>query len=239
MNIPRVRPFPLLAGLLALPSLALAQAAGAVIPAEVQARALALATEAAQALAPPQAQVLVQSGSFDPRLNLAPCAKIQPYLGAGVPVWGRTRVGLRCEQGAVRWNVFLPVTVQVLAPALVSTVALPAGARLAESQLQLAPTDWAAATQPPHTDMNMLAGRTLARAVAAGQPLRATDLQARQYFSLGDTISIVAAGQGYAISAEGQALTPGLEGQNARVRTENGRVLVGRPIGERRIEVVL
>ena len=53
------------------------------------------------------------------------------------------------------------------------------------------------------------------------------------------TVSIVAAGSGFSISAEGQAVTPGFEGQNARVRTEAGRVLVGRPVGERRIEVNL
>ncbi len=35
-------------------------------------------------------------------------------------VWGkRARVGLRCVDGAVKWNVFVPMTVKVWAPALV------------------------------------------------------------------------------------------------------------------------
>ena len=46
-------------------------------------------------------------------------------------------------------------------------------------------------------------------------------------------------GQGFAVSSEAQALTPGLEGQPVRVRTEAGRVLVGRAVGEHRVEVSL
>jgi flagellar basal body P-ring formation protein FlgA len=99
--------------------------------------------------------------------------------------------------------------------------------------------DWAAASPPPFTDAALLTGRTLTRAVAPGQALRGSDLLARQWFALGDTVRILAAGAGYAISTEGQALTPGVEGQNARVRTEAGRVLTGRPVGDKRIEVAL
>ena len=50
---------------------------------------------------------------------------------------------------------------------------------------------------------------------------------------------VVAVGAGFAISAEGQALSPGLEGQSTRVRLEAGRIVVGMPVGERRIEVPL
>jgi flagellar basal body P-ring formation protein FlgA len=46
-------------------------------------------------------------------------------------------------------------------------------------------------------------------------------------------------GEGFAINAEGQALMPGLEGQAVRVRTDNGRVLNGRAVAERRVEVIL
>ncbi len=202
-------------------------------------RAVALASEAASAVAPPQARITAQPGRLDPRLRLAACGDIQPYLVSGAPAWGRTRVGLRCQQPGVRWNVFLPVTVQVLAPALQLREALPVGARLAASQLTLAEVDWAAAASPPLADAEGLADRVLARAVAAGQTLRAADLQPRRWFAIGDTVRVVAAGRGFSISAEGQALTPGLEDQPVRVRVEGGRVLTGRAVGERRVELVL
>ena len=52
-------------------------------------------------------------------------------------------------------------------------------------------------------------------------------------------MKVVAVGAGFAVEREGQALTPGVEGQPARVRTESGRVLTGLPAGERRLELAL
>jgi len=203
----------------------------------VLARALALAGEAAAALAPPGARIQVLPGALDGRLVLAPCQRIDTYLPGGVPAWGRTRVGLRCGEGPSRWNVSLPVTVQVWATAAVAASALPAGARLAPSLLQSAEVDWAIAASPPLADPDALAGRTLARPLLPGQPLHAADLQPRQWFAAGETVRILAAGSGYAVSSEGQAVGAGLEGQPARVRLEGGRILVGRPVGERLLEV--
>ncbi len=230
----------------ALAALLLAGAAGAgaqpVLPADVIARASALAAEAARAAAPPNARVQVEPGSLDPRLALAPCARIDPYLPAGVPSWGRTRVGIRCTAGAVKWNVMLPLQVQVWAPALVPVAALPPGARLTEEQLALAEIDWAASPHPAFADSRALAGRTLARAVAPGQPLRADHLTPRQYFAIGERVRVVLAGAGFSAMAEGEALSAGLEGRPVRVRVgeqPGGRVVVGRAVAERRVEVLL
>jgi flagella basal body P-ring formation protein FlgA len=52
-------------------------------------------------------------------------------------------------------------------------------------------------------------------------------------------VQIVALGRGFAISAEGQALAPGLEGQPVRIRTESGRVVVAVPVAQRRVELTL
>lgn len=211
----------------------------AALTAPVLAQALAVATQAARALAPPGARVEAEAGALDPRLRLAPCARVSAYPAPGAPAWGRTRVGLRCLQGSTAWNVFLPVTVQVWAPAAVAAVALPAGASLGPQALQTAEVDWAAAPTAPAATAALVEGRVLARPVAAGQAVRAADLQPRQWFALGDTVQVQLAGAGFAITTEGQAITAGLEGQQARVRTAQGRTLVGRAVGDRRLEVRL
>lgn len=230
----------LAAGLLACALAAVAAAAEAepLLPPEAIAQALVLVRDAAVALAPKGARVRATPGAADARLRLAPCARIEPYLAAGQPAWGRTRVGLRCAEGA-NWRITLPVQVQVLAPALVLRQALPAGARLGEDLLESAEIDWAAAGGMPARDAGELAGRVLARPLAAGQAPRAADLQVRQWFASGQTVRIVASGSGFSVSTDGQALGPGIEGQPVRVRTEGGRVLVGRPAGDGVIEVSL
>lgn len=212
--------------------------AWAELPPEAIAQALVLARNAAAAVAPAGARVLATPGRLDPRLRLAPCARVEPFLAGGQPAWGRTRVGMRCTAGA-DWRVFLPLQIQVLAPAPTLRVALPAGARLSADQIETREVDWAAAASPPLGDTNALAGRTLVRPVAAGQALRSTDLQPRQWFASGAPVRVLAQGPGYAISAEGTALNPGLEGQAVRVRTDNGRILTGYAVGEGRVELRL
>ena len=229
----------LLAGLAACPVLCAQPLPGTGLPAEAVQEALTLAAQAAQGLAPAGARIRVSPGTLDPRLQLAACGKVEPALSPGQPAWGRTRIGLRCLEGTSRWSVSLPVTVEVWAPAVVLAAALPAGAALDSSALALAEVDWGAAAGKPFADSQALLGRVLARPLAAGQAPRNPDLLARKWFASGETVQIVARGPGFAVSAEGQALTHGLEGQPARVRTDNGRVVVGRPVAERRMEVQL
>lgn len=209
------------------------------LPADVVQQALTLAEQAARSLAPAGARIAAEAGSLDNRLRLASCARIDPFPAPGAPAWGRTRVGLRCSAGTSAWRVYLPVTVRVWAPAVVSTAALAAGTVLIESQLTRVEADWADGSGSATDDPQALAGRQLLMSVAAGQVLRSTDLRPRQHFSLGDTVRIDATGEGFSVVAEGRALTPGFEGQPARVRTDNGRVLTGRPVSDGRIEVRL
>lgn len=209
------------------------------LPDSAREQALDLLRGAAAALAPAGARIVAKPGVLDARLKLAPCRRIEPFLVAGLPTWGSTRVGLRCTQGAAAWRAFLPVQVQVLAPAWTSKAALPAGARVALDQWELAEADWAAAPARPLGPTAAIAGRTLARPTAAGQALRETDLQARRWFTSGQAVRIVATGSGYSVSAEGQALGHGIEGQPVRVRTEAGRIITGQAVGEALVEVQL
>ena len=201
-----------------------------------------LATDSAQAVladGTPPVRIAVELGQLDPRLQLAPCAQIQPYLPAGTRPLGRTRIGLRCTDGQARWNVFLPVTVKLFAQAVVTTAPLPVGTVLQASHFTLAEVDLAERADPAYTTVAPAIGRTLARPMAAGDTLRRNDLKPRQYFQAGDVVRVVAVGHGYAVSAEGQALSHGIEGQPARVRTESGRIITGVPAGDRRVEVAL
>jgi flagella basal body P-ring formation protein FlgA len=227
---------------LALPWLLAAPAFGQVTTADEAARAVErLANDAAASVsaALPGARVEVEVGALDPRLKLAPCADARPYLPANVRLWGRARVGLRCESGPVHWNVYLPVTVRVHTRSLVLASAQSAGHVVGEADLRVAEVDIAAGRGTAVMRTGHVLGRALARPLPAGAPLRSTDLKARQWFAAGDSVRIVAVGAGYAVSGEGQALAPGLDGQPVRVRTEGGRVVTGVAVAERRVEVAL
>jgi len=88
-------------------------------------------------------------------------------------------------------------------------------------------------------DLAALSGRSLAQPLRAGKPVREAQLQQRRWFRVGQTVQVVAVGDGFSVSASGRALSDGVAGRPARVRTEAGRVLVGRPTAEGRLEIRL
>ncbi|HUP05859.1 MAG TPA: flagellar basal body P-ring formation chaperone FlgA [Caldimonas sp.] len=184
-------------------------------------------------------RIEVEIGTLDPRLHLAPCQRIEPYLPAGARLWGKTRVGLRCVQGPSPWNVYLPVTVHVWGRALVATGPVAAGSVLQPSDVAEADVDFAESASAALVTPSQAVGRTLAQPLKAGQSVRAGHLRVRQWFAAGDTVRLVATGSGFRLESEGQALSNGIEGQAARVRTESGHVVTGTPVGERLVELAL
>lgn len=230
--LPRLIPFLLLL-------LALAAPAATALDAGELERVRLLAETAARVAAPPGTRVVVEAGTPDPRLRLAPCAQVQPFLPQGLAMWGRTRVGLRCVDGVARWSITVPVQVKVFGPAVVAATALPAGTTLTQDLLAAAEIDIASEPGAVHTTASALLGRVLARSLQPAQAIRQTDLKSRQWFAAGEVVQIQVLGSGFSIGAEAQALTPGLEGQDARLRLESGRIVSARPVGERRAEMQL
>ena len=169
----------------------------------------------------------VSVGALDERLRLAPCARVEPYLPAGARLWGRTRLGLRCQEGAVRWNVFLPVTVKAYGPAWVLTGDVTMGTALTEADATQAEVDWAAENTSILAESSLWVGLVASRHLKAGQALRQSMLRAPQVFQAGALVRVVAQGQGYAVSAAGQAMSAGAAGQTVRIRMENGKIVSG------------
>ena len=229
----------LLAASLAAPAQTPMQAA---VPDDLVPKLQQLASDAAkllwpEAANPPRVEVVV--GRLDPRLTLAPCEQIVPFLPPGTRPLGATRIGLRCAKGATAWRVTLPMQVKVWAPALVARTMLPVGTVLQAQHLQTAEVDLAARTDTAIGQPQNAIGRMLQRGLAAGDTLRSGDLKAVQYFNAGDTVRVIAVGTGFSISSEGQALGPGTAGRHAQVRLEGGRIVTGVATGERRVEVAL
>jgi len=187
------------------------------------------------------ARIEVSVGQLDPRLRLAPCTKVEPYLPNGTRLWGKAHIGVRCLAGTTLWNVYLPVTVKVYGRALAATTALPAGTTLGPADLAEAEVDLAAegGSVFAAAQSQNLVGRTLLRPVSAGQALRSNALKQRLWFTAGDTVRITATGSGFAVESSGEALSNGFEGQSARVRTAGGRVISATPVGEREVELGL
>ena len=220
----------------------LSASAGVGLPADSLKEVEAFARAAAERVAsttPGFNRIEVRLGTPDPRLKLAACRRTEVRAVAGSPAVGRTRVGLHCVDGDARWSISLPVTVEVWGSGLVAVRAVPAGSVLQSSDLKDGIIDTAAERSPHWVREQAPEGRELQRALAPGEALRQSHLRSRQWFAAGDTVRVLGRGAGFTVVGSGQALSAGIEGQTARIRTENGRILSGIASGDRSIEVPL
>lgn len=176
-------------------------------------------------------------GELDSRLRLAPCAKVEPYIPVGTRLWGSTRLGLRCLEGSVKWNVFLPVTVKAYGPAWVIKGDVPQGTVLTPADAMEAEVDWAEEASPIVSNASEWAGQEAFRALTTGQAIRQNLIKPTQVFQAGAQIRVVAKGRGFHIVSDGQALTAGFIGQPARVRMSGGRVMTGMVLDSRTVQL--
>lgn len=185
----------------------------------------AVAKVQSESAAPLRMEVIV--GELDRRLRLAPCVRVEAYLPVGTRLWGRSRLGLRCLEGSVRWNVFLPVTVKAYGAAWVIKRELAAGAVLTEADVIEAEVDWAEESSPVVVSPSLWRGQVTTRALTTGQTLRQGLIKPAQVFQAGAQVRVIAGGAGFQITSDGQALSAGAVGQSVRVRLDSGRVMTG------------
>jgi flagellar basal body P-ring formation protein FlgA len=183
---------------------------------------------------PVRTEVVV--GALDSRMRLAACGKVEPFIPPGSRLWGKTRVGLRCVDGPVRWTVYLPLTVKVFGRAWVINGNLPAGTALSVNDASQSEVDWAEDASPVVADMSWI-GQTLTRPVVSGQVVRSALLRAPFVFQAGASVRVVAQGPGFSVSSDGQAMASGVVGQPARVKVEGGRVMTGIVIDDKTVRV--
>lgn len=199
-------------------------------PADMQASSQRWLESAVGQVAPVQGQTLrmeVSVGALDPRLQLAPCTQVEPYMPPGTRLWGKSRVGLRCLVGATRWNVFMPVTVKAMGQAWVAKTNVMAGTVLTADDAMEAEVDWADDASPVVANAEHWIGQVAARSWVAGQTVRQAMVKPAQVFQAGTLIRVLAQGVGFQVLSDGQAITSGAVGQLAKVRLDSGRVLSG------------
>jgi flagella basal body P-ring formation protein FlgA len=196
--------------------------------------------EVAKTIAPSADTALrmeVSVGTLDARLRLAPCARVEPYVPTGMRLWGKTRLGLRCVDGPVRWNVFLPIQVKAFGPAWVARGPVVSGTTLAAADAVQAEVDWAEEPSPVLASASQWVGAVATRSLNAGQTLRQAMVRAPVAFEAGAMVRIVAQGAGFNVTADGQAVSPGVVGQQAKVRMDGGRMISGTVLDSHTVRV--
>lgn len=177
-------------------------------------------------------RVSLSVGAVDPRLRLPACSHMEVFVPAGSRLWGNATVGVRCP-APTPWTIYVPVTIRVVAQVAVAARPLPAGQTLGETDILMQEGDLSQLPPGIILDRLQIAGKTLISGIASGQAFRSDMLRAPQAIQQGQTVKIVAKGNGFQVSSEGKALANAAIGQVISVRTQSGQIINGiaRPNG--------
>ena len=161
-----------------------------------------------------------------PRATQPACPAPVAFLPQGARLVGKTTVGVRCA-APQRWTIYLVARVSQLADYVSVAGPLPAGHRLAAADLVVRRGDLGALTPDVVVDPAAALGMELVSGLAAGAPLRGRLLRPPLTARAGQSVSLVAAGAGYALRHEGVALANARVGEPLRAKSAGGRVVSG------------
>ncbi|ASV97775.1 flagellar basal body P-ring formation chaperone FlgA [Paraburkholderia aromaticivorans] len=158
--------------------------------------------------------------------GLAACTTLEPFMPSGARLWGRMTVGVRCA-GERPWTIYLQARIALHATYYLAARAMAPGEVLTAADLVARDGDLTGLPQAIVTDPSQAVGSVTLTRVAGGMPLRRDMLKSASAVSIGQTVRVVAAGDGFAISAEGSAMNNASPGQQVRVKTANGQIISG------------
>ena len=158
--------------------------------------------------------------------GLAACTMLEPFMPSGARLWGRMTVGVRCA-GERPWTIYLQARISLHATYYLAARAMAPGEVLTAADLVARDGDLTGLPQAIVTDPSQAVGSVTLTRVAGGMPLRRDMLKSASAVSIGQTVRVVAAGEGFAISAEGSAMNNASPGQQVRVKTANGQIISG------------
>lgn len=162
----------------------------------------------------------------DPSRPARPCdGPLAAFLPAGVRLWGRSSIGVRCDV-AGGWSTVVGVWVRVYAPVAVTRRALGAGDTVAAADVMDQERDL---TRLPGTavDATQAVGRVVRSPLPAGSVLLRTALREAFAVTSGQMVQLRAGGEDFTVSVEARALGNAGLGESVPVRTPSGRVVRG------------
>lgn len=170
-------------------------------------------------------KVQISMGRLDVS-RLPACTALEAFSPPGTRLSGKTHVGVRCL-GPNVWSVLVPVQISITGNYITTTRPLVAGQPITAADIALATGDLSNLPTGVIADPQAAIGKTLRNSIGTGQPLRGDQLLAPLVIRQGQTVRVISAGPGFAVSSEGKALNNAAEGQLAQIRMNSGQTVSG------------
>lgn len=158
--------------------------------------------------------------------GLAACATLEPFMPTGARLWGTTSVGVRCA-GAKPWTLYLRARVAIESTYYLAARQIDVGTIVTAQDLLARNGDLSNLPRAIITDPAQAIGSTALARISAGMPLRQDLLKSASAVTIGQTVRVVAQGQGFQISSEGSVMNNAAPGQQVRVKMGGGQIISG------------
>lgn len=182
-------------------------------------------------------QVAVSVVPANQKLKLASCETIEAFFPGSSKAWGKTSVGLRCHDDGVRWVIYMQGNVSVYGDFLVAATNLGQGQVIGPRDVRFQRGDLT--TLPPNifTSEKQVIGRVSRIAMNAGTVLKQEMAELPTVVKTGQNVRIMSMGNGFNISAEGQAQNNATQGQMVHVRVASGKTITGVASANGQVEI--
>lgn len=180
-------------------------------------------------------KIQIKMGSLDVS-RLPPCTAHEAFSPSGTRLSGKTHVGVRCLGPAI-WSVLVPVHIAITGSYVTTSRPLVAGQTISAGDLIVSTGDLSAMPTGILGDPQFAIGKTLRNSLGAGQPLRSDQLVAPLVIRQGQTVRVISAGPGFAVSSEGKAMNNAAEGQIAQIRMGSGQTVSGPAKADGSVEI--
>lgn len=170
-------------------------------------------------------KVQITMGKLDVS-RLPSCTAHEAFAPPGTRLSGKTHVGVRCL-GPNVWSVLVPVQISITGNYVTTARPLVAGQPITAADLTTATGDLSNLPTGVLGDPQTAIGKILRNSLGVGQPLRSDQLLAPLVVRQGQTVRVISAGPGFAVTSEGKAMNNAAEGQIAQVRMNSGQTVSG------------
>jgi len=158
--------------------------------------------------------------------QLPACATLEPFLPSGARLWGRVSIGVRCHSDTP-WTRYVSAYISVVGVYYVASQPINAGQLVSSANAQVREGDLTTLPGSVIVDLAQLSGVVATSRIASGAPLRREWLKPLAIVQRGQTVKVLAQGNGFTVSTEGKAMTNAPAGAVIQVKTRKGDMLSG------------
>jgi flagella basal body P-ring formation protein FlgA len=170
--------------------------------------------------------------------KLTACDKMVASFPGGARLRSRVSVTVRCVAPR-NWTTYVQANISVPVRYYVAAHALTLGQTLTAQDLEARDGDFASLPSGAATDPASLIGMQVSYRINAGSPVPARALRSAASVTRGQKVRIIARGNGFVVSNEGEALGTAAPGASVQVRTASGQTLTAIVRGPGEVEIPL